>query len=76
VNTYNKEKQENAYYLKSKFRYSVYYSDDIRKLFEERYCSMFSGYFERKISGLYVNDVCQTMWEGFINGFRTCEDLF
>lgn len=72
--SWNEEKQENAYFLKNKNQYSKIFTEDIRKIFEDRMKRLNWSYgFKRGLRG-YDDDELDSKWSDFYNGFRLGED--
>lgn len=70
--SWNEEHQENAYYLKNWKTYSTVFSDDIRKLFEERVKD--HGYDLSWGHRGYDDEDVSCRYGDFYNGFRLGED--
>jgi hypothetical protein len=75
--SWNEEHQENAYYLKNRKVWSTVFTDDVRKIFEQRMMQTYGFGIDLKRlqrSG-YTDDFFQSKWEEFFNGFRLGEDV-
>lgn len=70
--SWNEEHQENAYCLKKKKEYSTVFTEEIRKLFEER-IKDYQYDLSRGPRGYHDEEVSRR-WSDFFNGFRLGED--
>lgn len=70
--SWSEEHQENAYYLKKRKEYSKVFTEEIRKLFEERV--RFSGYDLSRGPRGYYDEKVSIRWGDFYNGYRLGED--